>query len=237
MRLSSIRRRLGAARRALLTRSKPEIRSFVFVFTYGRSGSTLLMGLLNSIPGYCIRGENNNAVHSLFTMHQRIAAARQGSLKNSERPGHPWFGLNRIDPAALQRSQRDLVVDEILRPEAHHRVAGFKEIRFSEKEVPDLAAYIDYIQTTFAPCKIVFNHRRLDNVARSGWWQTMPEALDRLAVMEERFQSIPASDQVYHFSYDALCADPGYAAGLMAFLGEAYDPAAVTEVMTVRHSY
>ena len=27
----------------------------VFVMTYGRSGSTLLMGILNSIPGWLLR--------------------------------------------------------------------------------------------------------------------------------------------------------------------------------------
>ena len=30
--------------------------------TYGRSGSTLVQGLLNSIPGYLIRGENSAAL-------------------------------------------------------------------------------------------------------------------------------------------------------------------------------
>lgn len=235
--LSSIRRRVLSARRALLSPPNAQIERFVFVFTYGRSGSTLLMGLLNSIPGYCIRGENNNAVHSLFGFNSRIAEAKRSSLKNSERPGHPWFGLNLIDSAELQRAQRDMVVNAVIRPEAHHRVAGFKEIRFSEKEVPDFAGYIAYIEETFAPCKIVFNHRNLDHVARSGWWKALPEAPERLAVMEERFQTIPASDTIYHFSYDALCADPAYAAGLMEFLGETYDPKTVERVMSVRHSY
>src|SRR5688572_1085508 len=33
----------------------------LFIVTYGRSGSTLLQGVLNSIPGYLIRGENDGA--------------------------------------------------------------------------------------------------------------------------------------------------------------------------------
>src|SRR5690606_25612278 len=114
LRFASIRRRLGATKRALLAQPTAQIASLELVFTYGRSGSTLLMGLLNSIPGYCIRGENNNALHSLFGFNLRIAEARRSSLKNSERPGHPWFGLNLIDPDALQRAQRDLVVNQVL---------------------------------------------------------------------------------------------------------------------------
>ena len=235
--MSEFRRRLSRAWAALFPRTTAKIDRFVFVFTYGRSGSTLLMGLLNSIPGYCIRGENNNAVYCLFEMHQRIAEARTGSLKNSERHGHPWFGLHLIDPEAMRQTQRQMVTEQILKPERHHRVTGFKEIRFSEKEVPDFDAYIAYIQNTFAPCKIVFNHRNLDNVAKSGWWKNMPEALARLQVMEDRFRSVPEDDCVFHFSYDALCADPGYASELMAFLGEPYDPKAVGDVLNVRHSY
>ena len=38
---------------------------FVFVVTYGRSGSTLLQNVLNTIPGYCIRGENANTLAHL----------------------------------------------------------------------------------------------------------------------------------------------------------------------------
>ena len=37
----------------------------VFVMTYGRSGSTLLMGILNSIPGWLLRGENRHAMRHL----------------------------------------------------------------------------------------------------------------------------------------------------------------------------
>jgi hypothetical protein len=43
-----------------------------FVVTYGRSGSTLLQGLLNSIPRYCIRGENYNAMFYMFRAYQQL---------------------------------------------------------------------------------------------------------------------------------------------------------------------
>ena len=232
-----MRRFLSALFASKKTVQPPKMDGYVFVFTYGRSGSTLLMGLLNSIPGFCIRGENNNAIYSLYEFSRRIAEAKVRSLKNSERPGHPWFGLNLVDEAALQTAQRDFFVNNVLRPESHHRIAGFKEIRFSEREVPDFAGYIDYIRTTFAPCKIIFNHRKLDDVARSSWWANMPEALDRITVMDERFWSIPADQDTFHFSYDSLCADPLYAGELMAFLGVPHDPAAVSAVLDVRHSY
>ena len=42
----------------------------VFVMTYGRSGSTLLMGILNSIPGWLLRGENRHAMRHLYDFHR-----------------------------------------------------------------------------------------------------------------------------------------------------------------------
>ena len=38
---------------------------YLFVITYGRSGSTVLLNLLNAIEGYTIRGENCGIVSHL----------------------------------------------------------------------------------------------------------------------------------------------------------------------------
>lgn len=212
-------------------------RSYVFIVTYGRSGSTLLMGLLNSLPGYCIRGENGNALYGLFETHQRLLAARTERLKNSEQPTHPWFGLNLVDPAAVRAGMRRLFTDAVLCPEPQHRVIGFKEIRFSQVEVPLFEAYIEFVRDTFPDCKIIFNHRNLVDVAASGWWRNMPAAADKLAFMEARFEAIPSSAWAHHFSYDAFVADPAYAKGLMDFLGEPYDAEAMRRLLATRHSY
>jgi hypothetical protein len=215
----------------------PAEREYVFIITYGRSGSTLLMGLLNSLPGFCLRGENGNALYGLFETHRRLAAAQQATVKNSEKPTHPWFGLNRVDLAAVRNGMRKVFTDTVLCPEPEHRVIGFKEIRFSEAEVPLFAEYIEFIRDTFPGCKIIFNHRNLANVAASGWWKGMPAALEKLELMEGRFNAVPASDWAHHFSYDAFIADPDYAKELMAFLGQPYDGAAMRRVIATRHSY
>ena len=44
----------------------------VLIVTYGRSGSTLLQGILNSIEGCLIRGENDNFCFALYQAHQSI---------------------------------------------------------------------------------------------------------------------------------------------------------------------
>ena len=66
---------------------------FVFVVTYGRSGSTLLMGLLNSIPGFLIRGENWDALHHLFRFHQTLEdGSRRWEPARLRQRTHPFFG-------------------------------------------------------------------------------------------------------------------------------------------------
>ncbi len=49
---------------------------YLFVMTYGRSGSTLVSGLLNAVPGYLVRGENRNALLHLFRYHQSLATEK-----------------------------------------------------------------------------------------------------------------------------------------------------------------
>src|SRR5215213_881342 len=66
---------------------------YVFVVTYGRSGSTLLMGLLNSIPGYLVRGENWDALHHLFEFHRTLEdGSRKWDRARLRQRTHPFYG-------------------------------------------------------------------------------------------------------------------------------------------------
>lgn len=221
-----------------LFRSRPvRPEGFVFICTYGRSGSTLLMGLLNSIPHYMIRGENNGTLYRLFEAWKALRHARDTGIRNSERPTHPWYGLHQTDLEAFGTGLRDLFVDTVLKPSRHHRVTGFKEIRFSEKQVPDLEDYLAFLSQVFAPAKIIFNHRDIDDVAASKWWSSMPRARERIAFMDERFRAVPASDSVFHFEYDRIMEGDAHLRALFAFLGEPYRAEAVEKVLKTRHSY
>ena len=79
----------------------------VFVMTYGRSGSTLLMGILNSIPGWLLRGENRHAMRHLYEFHRSGLAerARVDPARASE-PTHPWFGIESFPEEASRRAIR-----------------------------------------------------------------------------------------------------------------------------------
>lgn len=210
---------------------------FVFVFTYGRSGSTLLMGLLNSLKNYCIRGENNNVLHHIFQASRALDTAREKSAKNSQETTNPWYGLNVTRPDEFHAELIQAFVDDVLVPPRGATSIGFKEIRFSEAEVPDFKAYMSFVQTSFPGCRIIFNHRRLEDVASSKWWSTMPNALEKLQVMEDRFNSVPATGDVFHFHYDRIFDNLSHIRELFEFLGEPFEEVHVREVLSVRHSY
>jgi hypothetical protein len=222
-----------------LRRRRASPRRYVFICTYGRSGSTLLMGLINTIPHYRIRGENNNTLYPLFESWKALCNAKANGARNSERSTHPWYGLHQVQPERFAAALRDAFVENVLMPGPEDTVTGCKEIRFSEKEVPDFDGYIVFLRTVFAPARIIFNHRNLDDVAASEWWSNMPKAREKLTFMEERFRAVPAAGDVFHFDYDRLVGGgaQNHIGELFTFLGESSDPAAVDAVLGVRHSY
>ena len=60
---------------------------YLFVLTYGRSGSTLLQGILNSIPGYLVRGENRQILFHLHEFHRTGVAERREQRRQQRKHG------------------------------------------------------------------------------------------------------------------------------------------------------
>jgi hypothetical protein len=211
--------------------------SYVVVVTYGRSGSTLLQGILSSVPGVMIRGENGGLVGHLFRFHDtarthRERLARPGGLP----PSHPWWGIDGYPDDAALRNLRSLLLETVLRPAADTRVVGFKEIDWTMDRLPDVLAFL---QAVLPGARFVLNTRDLEAVARSKWWARDPDALTKLREMERTFVEAIADlgDAAYRVHYEDYVADPGVLRGLFVGLGEDYDEERVRAVMDVRHSY
>ncbi len=75
---------------------------YLFVVTYGRSGSTLVGGLLNAIPGYLIRGENDDALRHLWQYHRTLVAAKEKRTGTRSRT-HPFYGIGDVPVPKLRR--------------------------------------------------------------------------------------------------------------------------------------
>lgn len=240
--LSPLRRRASRLRARVLRRvmrgaGQVDHYRYLFVVTYGRSGSTLLMSLLNAIPGYRICGENYNALYRLYQADAAIGQAREKFCGTSElAPQSAWYGMPRVRPHRFRAELVDSFVQHVLCPEPGDRVLGFKEIRYTPAHVPDLAEYLRFLHACFPNTKIVFNHRDPAAVARSAWWARYPNAEETVRAADERLLSFPADDRHFHFSYDEIDDSLDNIAELFRFLGEEFDERSVRAVLGKAHS-
>lgn len=210
---------------------------YLLIVAYGRSGSTLLQGLLNSIPGYLVRGENRQAVHRLFEFHQ-ILVTEKGIHADDEvlGPQHAWYGIDEFPEPLSISSLRHVVLGTVLRPDGDTRVLGFKEIRWWQDE---WEPYFDFLDRLFPGFRIIINTREHDDVARSKWWAHRDDPHEMLERYEQRLRLIEDrfGERAHRLHYDDWTADPDLLRGLYDWLGERFDRRTVEEVMAVRHSY
>ncbi|WP_232677274.1 sulfotransferase [Nocardioides sp. R-C-SC26] len=216
---------------------------YLFVVTYGRSGSTLVSGLLNAIPGYLIRGENRDALRHLFDFHRQLQVNARGPKANFRQRTHPFFGAGDFPEDRSLAGIRRLVLDTVLRPKADTRVVGFKEITWFNEERDDLGEYVAWLREVFPGARFLVNTRNLDDVGRSSWWgegDADQVAANRRHLQANETALTTLADDLgaaaYRIHYDDYVADPGALAGLFAWLGEPFDLDAVRAVLEVRHS-
>ena len=99
----------------------------VFILALGRTGSTHLLRLLNSIPGYRISGETDNAwIHMGWFAHTlQLQAQAQARARGRRQPGG---ALSAADEGNLTLCAVRRLMLQVHNPSPHARVFGFKEI-------------------------------------------------------------------------------------------------------------
>lgn len=212
-------------------------RRYVFIVTYGRSGSTLLMNIINSSEGCCIRGENNATLYSIYQSYKKIDDAQKEHSKNASRSSSPWRGLDNINTDKYGEKLVKAFIKEIIRPGKGDLVLGFKEIRHSFKEAPDLDGYFDFIKKFFPNSKIIFNHRNISDVSSSKWWAKMPEARKIIEEMDCKFNNYKNSERFFHFYYDEGISKLSHVKDLFNFLELKFNEEKVKGVFSQKHSY
>jgi hypothetical protein len=212
--------------------------TYVFVVTYGRSGSTLLQGILSATPGVVIRGENGGVIADLFAYHRTVARHRDRLARDDVLPpSHPWWGIDGYPDTTALRDLRTLLLDTVLRPDDSTKVVGFKEIDWPREDLADLFAFM---RAVFPGARFVLNTRDLEQVASSKWWARNPDALAELTAMEQRYVAALdtlGDDAWRRVHYDDWVADPKKLMDLFDWLGIEFDEPRVRAVLDVRHSY
>lgn len=153
---------------------RPPQYRYVFVVTYGRSGSTLVQGLLNTLPRTLVRGENNFYVLPLYRAMASIRSFRRTHMKHNPRASHSaFFGLHEIEPESFVRSTHDLMTGHMLGSAGRREVdvLGFKEVLWHRVTPGETGRFFDFMDQVFPGCLFVLNEREHENVVGSGFWQ------------------------------------------------------------------
>ena len=216
----------------------------ILIITYGRSGSTLLQGVLNSIDGVVVRGENNNMCYHMFKTYTSIlkSKAQRGEFEHN-----PFYGSELLDEEYFLAQTRNTVKQLLIGDQnqetgvSHY---GFKEIRYIDIQ-NDFLEYLTFLEKIFPDPCFVFNTRNKHDVFKSwvnvGWSKQKDEekALKRLTKLEALFLKARKArkNNAFHITYEEVIQKSGALKALIEFIGLPYDDGKIEDVLSLRHSY
>ncbi len=214
---------------------------YLFIVTYGRSGSTLLQGLLNSIDGVIIKGENGNAFYDLYTSYQKLTDYKHKD-KGALLPNQSWYGIGFLSEKDLLEQYRQLAYHILIPEKLENRdnfVFGFKEIRYDEVG-DDFESYLLFLRKLFPESAFIFNTRNLVNVTKSGWWKNKDQqsTIENLQTLEQKFYRFYDEDEhSFHITYEDIVNKNNRLKELYSFLGAPYSQRTVDLILQIPHSY
>lgn len=193
---------------------QPCDRRFLIIITTGRSASTTLTWMLDTLPGVRMSGENNNLMGHLYDLYE--GTLKTLIKKNPERQSVGAWYRNPLTKSSLACAFQNIVetitpplpIDPSLSPssieekikEESEMIIGFKTIRLlneGRRSVEEASKLVDYILEMFPCTRFVVNVRSdVDSQMLSqqkGWnkkgtdeWELGTEKLKRENVILER---------------------------------------------------
>ncbi len=215
----------------------------VLIITYGRSGSTLLQGILNSINGLLVRGENANAFFSFFEATRQFQVVRNHRRDPHNLLSHKaWFGAATLTPEVVMSALRDAARQILLADAADDpavTAVGFKEIRYADldKDLPD---YLSFLDELFPNAAFIINTRDHSDTSQSAWWadQDASDVRATLERTEAHFRTFAdGRSNCFEISYADITERGAKLRELFAFLGAPYSDARLDTIFAVPHSY
>jgi hypothetical protein len=146
----------------------------VLICATGRSGSTSLQRIINTIPNSNICGENYGAINSLLEFYRRIKYSTTNNIPGHLNPAnYDSIIAKNIKPAWYNSYNYSQIVQLIkitiinmFKNKETSNVWGFKEIRYDDGNIN----YIEDFKELFPQTKVIIQIR--ENIAaqsKSGW--------------------------------------------------------------------
>lgn len=211
----------------------------IILVTYGRTGSTLLQGILNTIDGVRLLGENDGAFMSLFRYADTIE--KLSRRPHTSLPSSPFYGAETLQPSSAIGSARD-VIKTYFAPFVEAggvSCIGFKDVCL--KDHPDLVGeYLNFLEQVFPNPSFVFLWRSHEDVLKSGFWkqEDKVQADATLTEVELRAREF-AEDRSNCFTldYTDLATGAPKLSELFTFVGAQYDIDKISKIIDIPHSY
>lgn len=209
----------------------------LFIVTYGRTGSTLLLGILNAHPKIRIHGENEGLFHQLYCSLKALDAYQRHRLPpEDDTSSEPFFGASEF-PFEKARTDISTIFDHFFPKDDAVETCGFKEIRY---DMPDLENYLDFLKGRYENTRFVFLTRDHQAVASSGFYKTTdPDYMESyLTILESRFLGYAGRnpESSFHIRYEELL-DFARIQELFAFIGHPASEAIWRDVVSSKHSF
>lgn len=199
----------------------------VFVISLGRSGSTILTNILNSIPGFCIRGENNGILDGIEAAYTAAESGQRLGTVNATWHA-AWIGAEKIDVNAFRDSLVGNFERNVLRCPPDAVAVGFKEIRY-ERSVQRTSELISFLASgAFPSPRLVFNVRNITAILasrRTANWSPYAGIRDRIDRIQNLFRLFCEKNPQtgYLVDYDSYKSNVAQLSGLFTFLGVPFD--------------
>lgn len=187
---------------------------YVFVVTYGRSGSTLVQGLLNALPRVLVRGENDFYLLHLYRALAAVRAFRELHGEHGSRNvTSAFYGVKAIRRSAFMQAMNDIVTTSVIGnlDADDFDVLGFKEVVWHRIEPEETAGFFDTMDKAFPGVRYVLNTRDPEQVLGSGFWQKTDadEARALIARVREIQDHLRTTrpGRVHDIAYEAITGD------------------------------
>lgn len=193
----------------------PKLPRFTFVVTYGRSGSTLVQGLLNTLPGGLVRGENNLFVLPLFRSWSALLGYQKKYAGMAAGRGvqSAFYGIDDLRMDDFVDSARELAMGQLYGSvdPTEVQVLGFKEVAWHRIRPRETVAFFEFFDRVFPDARYVLHRREHENVVASGFWRREdPEAVDsslrRVEAIQDRLRE-SRPERTHDTRYERLTND------------------------------
>jgi len=157
----------------------------ILICATGRSGSTSLLRILNTMPNTNICGENNGAINSLMEFYMNLHIASKNKIPGKYRPASyetilhqdfkpAWYNSYKMHE--MEHCIRETIL-KMFKKDETTEIWGFKEIRYQNNYINT----VKYFKYLFPQTKVIIQIREnIQAQSKSGWFKGDKNATAKL---------------------------------------------------------